>query len=209
MATDLRVIFAVMAICEDLDRIGHHATSIMRQARRLSATAAAPRAGDEEQSGAPQAPDPDSAPPDDDSQRGEPGISSHPMSATTQELPNSVVPLSHYVKARLHDVLAAFRTRDTAAAYRILEADDEIDTTYDTGVAALLATMGTPTQTDATMLERGMVLLRVMHKLERIGDRVTNIAERIVFLNTGDLSMGARSVLPREGTAGVPRPTRQ
>ncbi|MCH8339503.1 MAG: hypothetical protein IH858_11795 [Chloroflexi bacterium] len=25
------------------------------------------------------------------------------------------------------------------------------------------------------------------HNLERIGDRVTNIAERVVFVNTGDM----------------------
>jgi len=36
-------------------------------------------------------------------------------------------------------------------------------------------------------VERGTYLLWCAHNLERIGDRVTNIAERVVFMTTGDM----------------------
>ena len=34
---------------------------------------------------------------------------------------------------------------------------------------------------------RATYLLWCAHNLERIGDRVTNIAERVIFVNTGDM----------------------
>ena len=43
-------------------------------------------------------------------------------------------------------------------------------------------------QAPPTTISRGTFLLWVAHNLERIGDRVTNISERVVFLNTGKFS---------------------
>ena len=36
-------------------------------------------------------------------------------------------------------------------------------------------------------VERATYLLWCAHNLERIGDRVTNIAERVIFMTTGDM----------------------
>ena len=40
---------------------------------------------------------------------------------------------------------------------------------------------------DGDNVERGTRVLFAAHYLERIGDRVTNIAEDVVFLATGDI----------------------
>jgi len=39
---------------------------------------------------------------------------------------------------------------------------------------------------DPATIERATLLLWTAHNLERIGDRVTNICERIAFVITGD-----------------------
>jgi len=40
---------------------------------------------------------------------------------------------------------------------------------------------------DPETIARGTYLLWSAHNLERIGDRVTNISERVVFMTTGDM----------------------
>jgi phosphate uptake regulator len=40
---------------------------------------------------------------------------------------------------------------------------------------------------DPTTVERGTRLILTAHWIERIGDRVTNIAEDVVYLATGDV----------------------
>lgn len=79
--------------------------------------------------------------------------------------------------------LNAFLSRDTAAAREAAKLDDEIDQLYDQVMRELLTYM----MQDPTTINRGTYLLWVAHNLERIGDRVTNISERVVFLNTGKL----------------------
>ena len=40
---------------------------------------------------------------------------------------------------------------------------------------------------DPETISRGTYLLWCAHNLERIGDRVTNIAERVIFMATGTM----------------------
>lgn len=81
----------------------------------------------------------------------------------------------------LRGSLDAFVRRDAAAALEAAKRDDEIDQLYDQVIRELLTYM----IEDPTTINRGTFLLWVAHGLERIGDRVTNISERVVFLNTG------------------------
>ena len=81
----------------------------------------------------------------------------------------------------LRSSLDAFLNRDAAAAREAAKRDDEIDQLYDQVMRELLTYM----IQDPTTINRGTFLLWVAHGLERIGDRVTNISERVVFLNTG------------------------
>ncbi|MCC6190728.1 MAG: phosphate signaling complex protein PhoU [Anaerolineales bacterium] len=79
--------------------------------------------------------------------------------------------------------LDAFVTHDAAAARQAAGADDEIDHLYKAIFDELLAIMSR----DPDSLARGTYLLWCAHNLERIGDRVTNIAERVVFMTTGTM----------------------
>ena len=40
---------------------------------------------------------------------------------------------------------------------------------------------------DPRNINRATFLLWVAHNLERIGDRITNISERVIFMTTGEL----------------------
>jgi phosphate transport system protein len=79
--------------------------------------------------------------------------------------------------------LDAFITRDTQAAMVIGGRDDEIDQLYDQVFRELLTYM----LQDPHTINRATFLLWVAHNLERIGDRITNISERVVFMTTGTL----------------------
>ena len=63
------------------------------------------------------------------------------------------------------------------------EDDDEVDNLYDQIYKDLIALM----IDDPTTIQRATYLMWVAHDLERIADRATNIAERVIFLVTGQL----------------------
>ena len=81
------------------------------------------------------------------------------------------------------EALDAFVRRDQEAAYRVGAADDAVDRLQDIVYRDLLAIM----LADPATVEPCTHLLWVAHNLERIADRATNIAERVVFLATGML----------------------
>lgn len=81
----------------------------------------------------------------------------------------------------LKQSLDAFLARDIQAAHVIAARDNEIDRLYRSIFNELLGIMAN----DPTTISRATYLLWCAHCLERIGDRVTNIAERIVFMATG------------------------
>jgi phosphate transport system protein len=83
----------------------------------------------------------------------------------------------------LREAIKAYAARDAAKAREIAGRDDEVDHLYkaifDELVEIMAVTPGSAT--------RATYLLWVAHNLERMGDRVTNIAERVVFITTGDM----------------------
>jgi phosphate transport system protein len=50
---------------------------------------------------------------------------------------------------------------------------------------------------DPSAVRRNTYLLWVAHNLERIADRVTNIAERLAFVVTGDVEEFRNAILSR------------
>ena len=80
--------------------------------------------------------------------------------------------------------LDALVQRDTAASFKICDDDDEVDSLYDQVYRDLLAYM----IDDPRTIQRATYLLWVAHDLERIADRATNVAERVIFLVTGKMS---------------------
>jgi phosphate transport system protein len=77
--------------------------------------------------------------------------------------------------------LDALVNRDIVAARGVWTDDDEMDELYEKVVNDLLNVM----MSDSSTIRRATHLLWVAHDLERIADRTTNIAERIIYLVTG------------------------
>ncbi len=79
--------------------------------------------------------------------------------------------------------LDALVLRDAGAAEQVCEDDDQVDNLYREVYRELLTLM----TKDPQSIKRATYLLWVAHDLERIADRATNIAERVIFLVTGKL----------------------
>jgi phosphate transport system protein len=84
----------------------------------------------------------------------------------------------------LQQSLDALVNRDADAALEVCRDDDEVDNLYDQVYRDLLTYM----IQDPKSIQRATYLLWVAHDLERIADRATNIAERVIFLVTGKLT---------------------
>tara|TARA_B100001167_G_scaffold187731_1_gene150229 strand:- start:153 stop:818 length:666 start_codon:yes stop_codon:yes gene_type:complete len=83
----------------------------------------------------------------------------------------------------LRNSMDSLVSRDTIKANQVLKDDDEVDLLYDQVYRELLVFMLQNPQT----IQRATYLLWAAHDLERIADRATNIAERVIFLVTGKM----------------------
>ena len=81
----------------------------------------------------------------------------------------------------LMTALEAFARQDVEAARQVGMADDTVDALYDQVYRELLVYM----MEDPRTITQATYLLWVAHNLERIADRTTNIAERVIFLESG------------------------
>jgi phosphate transport system protein len=87
-------------------------------------------------------------------------------------------------QAMLADSLQAFVKQDAVWAHEIADMDPEMDQMYQDVFDHLVKIMAK----DPELVARATYLMWTAHNLERIADRVTNIAERTIFVTTGDLS---------------------
>ena len=85
--------------------------------------------------------------------------------------------------AMVHRSLDSMVNRDTVTALQVCNDDDDVDALYDQVYRDLLLYM----IEDPRSIQRATYLLWVAHDLERIADRATNIAERVVYLVTGKM----------------------
>jgi phosphate transport system protein len=83
----------------------------------------------------------------------------------------------------LHGVLRSLVDLDVDEARRVAAQDDEIDKLYHAYFERSLERM----RLEPDWVDVGAHLLFAAKDLERIGDRVTNIAEEVVFLATGEV----------------------
>jgi phosphate transport system protein len=81
----------------------------------------------------------------------------------------------------LHSAIEAFINCDADKAKEIAKRDNEVDQLYDQILRELLTYM----IEDPKNIQRATILLWSAHGLERIADRVTNVCERILFMETG------------------------
>lgn len=79
--------------------------------------------------------------------------------------------------------LDAYLHQDVELARKVAARDDEVDALYNQIFRELLSFM----VEDPKTTTRGTYLLWVAHNLERIGDRVTNIVERVIYMTTGQM----------------------
>ncbi|KKO18257.1 MAG: phosphate signaling complex protein PhoU [Candidatus Brocadia sp.] len=83
----------------------------------------------------------------------------------------------------LDTCLKAFLQRDIEMARLVCSEDDQVDALHDQIYRELLLLM----MENPKIIHMATYLIWVSHNLERIADRVTNIAERIVFMVTGKM----------------------
>ena len=81
----------------------------------------------------------------------------------------------------LNESIQAFIDNDAEAAQAMISRDDKLDKQYNKLVRESLEEMR-----DDDYIRRATFLIWVGHNLERIGDRTTNIAERVIFMSTGE-----------------------
>jgi phosphate transport system protein len=140
VARDLRFLLALDHVTYELERIGDHAASVAKQARKL-------------------APEP-------------------PLKQYI-DLPQ----MAELAARQVHGVLRALVDIDLRMAREVAVRDDEMDALYHKTFDEVLELM----RADTANVDRGTRVLFAAHYIERIGDRVTNIAEDVVFLATGEI----------------------
>ncbi|HEX6487768.1 MAG TPA: phosphate signaling complex protein PhoU [Candidatus Dormibacteraeota bacterium] len=112
------------------------------------------------------------------------------MTSTLVQLPT--VPMraefglmAHLAIRQVHDILDALIEMDEQVAQQVAGRDDEIDRLYHRLFEDLVHEMALADDSDQTLALTTLIL--IAHNLERIADRVTNVAEDIVFLETGQV----------------------
>jgi phosphate transport system protein len=91
----------------------------------------------------------------------------------------------------LHRAMTAFIQSNSPLAVRIIADDDIIDAMYRQVYSELMSYV----IHEAHHTDRANYLLWVVHNLERAADRVTNICERTIYVETGELGDRAFSNL--------------
>lgn len=140
VARDLRFLLALDRVTYELERMGDHACSVAKQARKLA------------------------------------GV-------TNMVTYDELTPMAQLAARQVRDVVLALVDIDEDRARQVAARDDEIDRLYHQVFDDVLHEM----RTDPDKVDPGTRILFAAHYLERIGDRVTNIAEDVVFLATGEV----------------------
>jgi phosphate transport system protein len=86
-------------------------------------------------------------------------------------------------RSMLAQVLEAFSHNDAALGRAVCNRDDELDNLYKQVFRELM----TYVVADPRTVQRALNLLFAAHNLERVGDRITNIGERVIYAVTGRL----------------------
>lgn len=114
------------------------------------------------------------------------GIADATVRLNSQRLVKPVVEIPYMaqiVQGMLHDVLHASARRDPVLAEALAAKDDTVDALRVQTLRVLLTYMAENPRTITQALE----LILVTQHLERAGDLVTNIAERVIYMVTGEM----------------------
>jgi phosphate transport system protein len=91
--------------------------------------------------------------------------------------------MAEQARSMLERCMKAFVERDIETARAICDEDDVVDELYDHIYNELVLIM----VTDPKIIKDATYLIWAAHNIERMADRVTNIAERVVFMVTGKM----------------------
>jgi phosphate transport system protein len=91
--------------------------------------------------------------------------------------------MAEVVQKMLHESLRAYVQRDLDLAWHAVKMDDDVDRSYHT----LHDELAQYVERDAGLVSQAMSLLLIGTYLVRMADHVTNIGERIWYLETGEL----------------------
>lgn len=97
------------------------------------------------------------------------------------ELPPSLEQMVNLALDMLSKAMEAYLKLDDNIAYSVATLDDMIDLHY----KALFRELVDMMSEGKDMTNLGIYLMFVGHNLERIADRVTNLAERVIFMRSG------------------------
>ena len=97
--------------------------------------------------------------------------------------------LSDTARAMLRHALEAFVRHDLELVDKVVAGDDEVDALFHEYRDDLHTAM----KADPNVVVEASYLLFVCHYIERIADHAVNIAERVHYVETGELSQLARS----------------
>jgi phosphate transport system protein len=100
------------------------------------------------------------------------------------DVPVELEKMAELGREMLRKSMQAYVELDTKLAYSVASQDDYIDEQYKNLFRRLVELMGS--RPDAT--ESALYLMFTGHNLERIADRSTNVAERVIFLQSGELT---------------------
>jgi phosphate transport system protein len=82
----------------------------------------------------------------------------------------------------LHRAMTTFANEDPQTALAIIREDDMIDERY----AKLYYRAVQTVLDDPRNIERANYVIWIAHNLERLGDRITNICERVIYIVTAE-----------------------
>lgn len=111
----------------------------------------------------------------------------------TTPMPDGIVEMAEVGVGMLRNSLKSLVDRDVDLANQVWDEDDEVDSLYIDVCRRVFESMAREPQS----IQAATHLLWVAHDLERIADRATNIAERVIFMVTGQ-------VVPPAGSTGGP-----
>lgn len=142
VAQDLRLLFAVLHVSIDLERIADHAVSIAKIT-----------------------------------------IEQKEYAEDSKTVMAALAKMSSVAETMIEEALMAYMERDAKKAKKVALMDEEIDELLEEVYQLTVDRM----QKKADLIPVGIHYINVANSLERIGDYVTNICERVVFLNTGQI----------------------
>ncbi|GEN95179.1 phosphate signaling complex protein PhoU [Pediococcus ethanolidurans] len=100
------------------------------------------------------------------------------------EIENDIAEMTNNVRAMLEEVLDAYVKEDETSAKKIADTNQKIDEEYAEVREKIIKMM----KQDAKVIKGSTSYLMVASYLERIGDHISNVAEWVVYNETGHLA---------------------